>query len=134
MSKDKWVVDASAILAAIQDELGGEYVKQHIDRCIISSVNWSEVLQKLSKLGSEVDKIDAYLKALGLNVIDFTEEDGKLSASLWPNCKSLGLSLADRACIATGLRLKTKIITADRVWNELEISSQIYLIRESRPW
>ena len=129
MSKDKWVVDASAILAAIQDESGGEYVKQHIDRCIISSVNWSEVLQKLSKLGSEVDKIDAYLKALGLNVIDFTEEDGKLSASLWPNCKSLGLSLADRACIATGLRLKTKIITADRVWNELEISSEIYLIR-----
>ena len=122
MSKDKWVVDASAILAAIQDEQGGEYVKQHIDRCIISSVNWSEVLQKLSKLGSEVDKIDAYLKALGLNVIDFTEEDGKLSASLWSNCKSLGLSLADRACIATGLRLKTTIITANRVWNELEIS------------
>ena len=129
MSKDKWVVDASAILAAIQDESGGEYVKQHIDRCVISSVNWSEVIQKLSKLGSEIDKIDAYLKALGLSVIDFTEEDGKLCASLWPNCKSLGLSLADRACIATGLRLKTKIITADRVWNELEISSQIYLIR-----
>ncbi len=112
----------SAILAAIQDEPGGEYVKRHIDRCVISSVNWSEVLQKLSKLSSEVDKIDAYLKALGLNVIDFTEEDGKLSASLWSNCKSLGLSLADRACIATGLRLKTTIITANRVWNELEIS------------
>ncbi len=129
MSKEKWVVDASAVLAAIQDEQGGEYVKKHIDRCIISSVNWSEVLQKLSSSGSDVDKIDASLNALGLRVIDFTEDDGRISASLWPSCKSLGLSLADRACIATGLRLKTKIITADRAWKKLDIKSQLQLIR-----
>ncbi len=129
MSKEKWVVDASAVLAAIQDEQGGEYVKKQIDRCIISSVNWSEVLQKLSSSGSDVDKIDASLNALGLRVIDFTEDDGRISASLWPSCKSLGLSLADRACIATGLRLKTKIITADRAWKKLDIKSQLQLIR-----
>ena len=129
MSKEKWVVDASAVLAAIQDEQGGEYVKKHIDRCVISSVNWSEVLQKLSISGGEVDKIDTYLNALGLRVVNFTEDDGKLSAALWTNCKSLGLSLADRACLATGIRLKTKIITADRVWKKLEINNQIHLIR-----
>ena len=129
MSKEKWVVDASAVLAAIQDEQGGEYVKKHIDRCVISAVNWSEVLQKLSSSGSEVEKIDAYLNALGLRVVDFTEDDGRISASLWASSKSLGLSLADRACLATGLRLKTKIITADRVWKKLEINSQIHLIR-----
>lgn len=131
MSKDKekWVVDASAVLAAIQDEQGGKYVKNHIDRCVISSVNWSEVLQKLSSSGSEADKIDAYLNALGLRVVDFTEDDGRISASLWPSCKSLGLSLADRACLATGLRLKTKIITVDRVWKKLDIKSQIHFIR-----
>ncbi len=129
MSKEKWVVDASAVLAAIQNEQGGEYVKKHIDQCVISSVNWSEVLQKLSRSGSEVDKIDAYLMALGLSVVDFTEKDGKICASLWASCKSLGLSLADRACLATGLRLKTKIITADRVWGKLEINNPIHLIR-----
>ncbi len=64
-----------------------------------------------------------------MNVIDFTEQDGKLTASLWPDCKSIGLALADRVCIAAGLRLKTKINTADFVWKELEISQQIYLIR-----
>ena len=63
MSKEKWVVDASAVLAAIQDEQGGEYVKKHIDRCVISSVNWSEVLQKLSCSGSDVDKIATSLNA-----------------------------------------------------------------------
>jgi PIN domain nuclease of toxin-antitoxin system len=85
VSKEKWVVDASAVLAAIQNEQGGEYVKKHIDQCVISSVNWSEVLQKLSRSGSEVDKIDAYLMALGLSVVDFTEKDGKICASLWEN-------------------------------------------------
>ena len=129
MNKEKWVVDASAVLAAIQDEQGGEYVKNHIDQCVISAVNWSEVLQKLSSSGSEVEKIDAYLNALGLRVVDFTEDDGRISASLWASSKSLGLSLADRACLATGLRLKTKIITADRVWKKLEIKSQIHFIR-----
>ena len=129
MNKEKWVVDASAVLAAIQDEQGGEYVKKHIDQCVISAVNWSEVLQKLSSSGSEVEKIDAYLNALGLRVVDFTEDDGRISASLWASSKSLGLSLADRACLATGLRLKTKIITADRVWKKLEIKSQIHFIR-----
>jgi len=129
VSKEKWVVDASAVLAAIQNEEGGDYVKKHIDRCVICSVNWSEVLQKLRHSECEVEKIDEFLNALGLVIIDFTEEDAKVCASLWDNCKSLGLSLADRACLATGLRLKTKIITADRVWKKLEINSQIHLIR-----
>lgn len=129
MSKDKWVVDASAMLATIQDELGGDYIKEHIERCVISSVNWSEVLQKLSHAGSNIEKIENLLSALGLEVIDFTADDAKISASLWKDCKKLGLSLADRACLATGIRLKTKIITADRVWENLEIDSDIYLIR-----
>ena len=129
MRKQKWVVDASALLAAIHNEQGGGYVQQNIDRCVISSVNWSEVLQKLGSSGSEVDKIDASLNALGLSIVDFTEEDAHLSASLWSSCKRLGLSLADSACLVTGLRLQTRVITADRAWKKLEINSQIHLIR-----
>ena len=126
---EKWVVDASALLAAIHNEQGGDYVKQHIDRCVISTVNWSETLQKLARTGAQIDTIEASLTALGLTIIDFTEQDARLCASLWGSGKNLGLSLADRACLATGLRLKSKVITADRVWNELEISLQIHLIR-----
>ncbi len=116
MTQQKWVVDASALLAAIHNEQGGEYVIQHIDRCVISTVNWSEVLQKLESSGSQINTIDASLSALGLSVIEFTKEDARIAASLWSSCKSLGLSLADRACLATGLHLQTKVITADRIW------------------
>ncbi len=129
MKKKKRVLDASALLAAIHNEKGGAYVKNHIERCVISTVNWSEVLQKLKRADTDVSKIEKALKALGLTIIDFTEEDAKNCASLWLPSKKLGLSLADRACLATGLRLKSEVITADRIWDDLEINLKIHLIR-----
>ena len=69
------------------------------------------------------------LKALGLSIIDFNNDDAHITASLWSISKKLGLSLADRACLATGLRLNTTVITVDRVWNELEIDISIQQIR-----
>lgn len=129
MKKKIMVLDASALLAAIHNEKGGDYVKKHIDHCVVSTVNWSEVLQKLERAGTQVSKIEKALKALGLTIIGFTEEDAKNCASLWSPSKKLGLSLADRACLATGQRLKSDVITADRVWNEIEISLKIHLIR-----
>ena len=38
MSKEKWVIDASAVLAAIQNEQGAEYVKKHIDRATCKTI------------------------------------------------------------------------------------------------
>lgn len=127
--KKKIVVDASALLAAIHNEKGGDFVKSRIDHCVISTVNWSEVLQKLERADANVSKIEQGLKALGLSIVDFTEDDAKNCASLWLPSKKLGLSLADRACLATGLRLKSDVITADRVWNDLDINLEIHLIR-----
>jgi len=129
MTQAKWVVDASALLAAIHNEKGGDYVQESIQQCVISSINWSEVLQKLARAGADVDQIETSLKALGLSIIDYNEEDAHITASLWSIAKDFGLSLADRACIATGMRLKTTVITANKVWAELKIELPIQLIR-----
>ena len=41
-----------------------------------------------------------------------------------------GLSLADRACIALGIKLQIPIYTADRIWDELKLDNiDIRLIR-----
>jgi PIN domain nuclease of toxin-antitoxin system len=37
--------------------------------------------------------------------------------------------LADRACLALGLRLGGPVVTADRVWGKLDIGIEIILIR-----
>ena len=129
MSQDKWVVDASALLAAIHNEKGGDIVEKNIDRCIISAVNWSEVLQKLERADINTTQVESALKALGLEVLDFTDKDAHFASKLWKSSKTLGLSLADRACLATGIRLNTKVITADKIWAKMELDIEIVLIR-----
>lgn len=62
MSQDKWVVDASALLAAIHNEKGGDIVEKNIDRCIISAVNWSEVLQKLERADINTTQVESALQ------------------------------------------------------------------------
>ncbi len=129
MSQDKWLIDASALLAAIHNEKGGDLVEKNIDHCVISAVNWSEVLQKLERAGINSAQVESALKALGLEVLDFTDEDAHIASKLWKSSKTLGLSLADRACLATGIRLNTKVITADKVWAKMELDIEVVLIR-----
>jgi PIN domain nuclease of toxin-antitoxin system len=43
--------------------------------------------------------------------------------------RSRGLSLGDRACIALALRERATIMTADRVWAELDPPCKVELIR-----
>ena len=53
----KFVVDASAILALLNQEKGSEEISQSISNAIISSVNLSEVVAKLAEGGiTEKDK------------------------------------------------------------------------------
>ena len=124
-----YVVDASALLAAIHNEVGGDYVQRRIHDCVISGVNWSEVLQKLERAGADTEKVEQGLKALGLVVVDFIEEDARLAAAFGPMTKDLGLSLADRACLALGKRLRAVVITADWVWGSVDLGVEVELIR-----
>ena len=127
--KQSWVLDASALLAAIQNEPSGDFVKQNIEQSVISSINWSEVLQKIAQTDMNAAHIETMLLGLGLTVIDFTAEDACLAAFLWPEGKKLGLSLADRACLATAKRLKVPVVTADKAWKKIDCGLKVILIR-----
>lgn len=129
MTTKHYLLDASALLAAIHNEQGGDYVQQRIEGSAISSINWSEVLQKLDRAKANTPEIATALKALGLEVIPFNEEDATIAAGLWPDTKAMGLSLADRACLATGRRLKIPVITADKVWQAMSTFQAIEFIR-----
>lgn len=101
----------------------------------ISVLNWAEVLSKLAERGEDPELVAGELRAAGLietvlSIEPVSEEDAIEMARLRPPTKKLGLSLADRACIALANRLRIPIVTADRAWAELPIlRSKVKLIR-----
>ena len=108
------VVDASVVLAWLQDEPGSDVAERHLVEGVIGAANWSEVLQKAGQHGAAPGLVARLLVSFGLNVADVTPADAELAAGLWRPRSDL--SLADRLCLALGLRLGAEVITADAAW------------------
>jgi len=92
-------------------------------------VNWSEVAQKLLARGAPAGALLVQLRETGLRVGAFDADDAEAAAALWPTTSALGLSLADRACLALGLRLGLPVLTADRSWLDVELGVRVEPIR-----
>ena len=125
-----YVLDASALLAWLHEEPGLEIVEAHLDRSVICSVNWSEVLQKIIARGvQQPQDVGGELETLGLAVIPFTADDAMTAANMWAPGRNVGLSLGDRACLSLAHRLGLPALTTDRVWETLSLGIDVRLIR-----
>ncbi|GAQ00105.1 type II toxin-antitoxin system VapC family toxin [Leptolyngbya sp. NIES-2104] len=123
------VLDASAVLALLNQEPGGEIVAQFIEQASISAVNFSKVVTKLAEAGTPEEAIAQILDNLSLEIISFEKTQAVRAGMLRPLTRSLGLSLGDRACLALGLYLNQPIITTDRQWASLNLEIEIRVIR-----
>ena len=123
------VLDASALLAYLKDEPGGDVVEAVLAECAMSSVNWAEVIQKSLAAGVVVEGMLDDLQALGLVVEPFTPKDGEVAGRLWEQTRQYGLSLGDRACLSLGLRLNVPVLTADRDLGTLNLGLDIRVVR-----
>ena len=123
------VLDASALLAFLHDEPGGGQVESVLDGAVMSTVNWSEVVQKALQRGVDVCGIREDVQELGMQIIPFSAKQAELAADLYETARTHGLSLADRACLALALDSQAPILTADRVWQHLKLPLSIELIR-----
>ncbi len=123
------VLDASALLALLHSETGSDVVEPLLDRAAISSVNWSEVAQKSIERGKPPGPLREDLQSLGLQIIPFTAQEAEMAAQLREGTRHLGLSLGDRACLATAIILRARPITADRRWRDLDIGLPVQLVR-----
>ena len=123
------VLDASALLAYLKGEPGGDRVDGVLAESVMSSVNWAEVIQKSIAASVDVEGMLNDLQALGLVVEPFTPEDGELAGRLWEQTRQAGLSLGDRACLSLGLRLDVSVLTSDRAWASLNLSLDIQVVR-----
>lgn len=109
------VLDASVILAFVQDEPGSDVVEQALaGRTSCGAANWSEVAQKVIRAGRDWDLVRTLLLSYDLAIEPVTQEDAERAAHLWK--EGTALSLADRLCLALAVRLDGDALTADTTW------------------
>ncbi|MDI9638454.1 type II toxin-antitoxin system VapC family toxin [Kamptonema cortianum] len=126
---EKAILDASALLALIQEEPGSDVIKPLLKNSVMSTVNVAEVLTSLQRVNMLPEEGLDYLSLLINEIVDFDVDQAKEAADLYPKVKHKGLSLGDRACLALGMKYKAKIYTADKVWRDVHPELDIRLIR-----
>lgn len=127
---NKVVLDSSALLALIQEESGAEMIKPLLKFSVMSTVNIAETLSVLQRANITPQEGLVLITDIITTIIPFDLEQAEQAAKLHLLVQSKGLSLADRACIALGIKLQIPIYTADKIWKELKINgADIQLIR-----
>ena len=123
------VLDSSAVLVLVQREPGFETVAGFFSTAAISTVNLAEVASKLADKGLLSAELRNLLQQLNLEIIDFDEELSYLVADLREATRATGLSLGDRACLATAKKLGVRAVTADRKWGQLKVGVEVQIVR-----
>jgi ribonuclease VapC len=127
------VLDASAVLAMVRDEPGGDLVGRTIDGGLLPTVNLAEVLGRFVRAGGDPTPVAGWLRSLGCRFGDVGAPHAELAAAVQANELATRvrplLSLPDRLCLAVAVREGLPVLTADPVWAELELGVDVRLIR-----
>lgn len=131
------VLDSSALLAWMFDENGKSVVSKAFETgCVISAVNWSEVVQKAVDRGISIDMLYGRLKAenilhVVLTIEGYEEQLATKAGGVYPMTKAAGLSLGDRACLCLAIAKQVPVFTTDTAWPKVSdaLDVDVRLIR-----
>lgn len=125
------VLDASAVLAYLQDENGSEKMDVILaeGRGMMSTVNYAEVVGKLLEAGLPESSVKSVMANLDLNVESLDDKQAWKTGLLRMITKEFGLSLGDRACLALADIKSLPVVTADKQWDKLKTNFKIIQLR-----
>jgi ribonuclease VapC len=124
---DCYVLDASAILALLNNEAGADQVQFVLENstCFMSVVNWAEVARKLVSKGQAIAPVAESLQAVGLEFKNFDYDLAVASTQI----SAPPLSLGDRACFSLAATLGVIALSADKIWLNFDTGVTVELIR-----
>ncbi len=123
------VFDSSVLIAILKQEPGCESAENSLNEALISTVNVAEVASYLARNSVPAETIEQALAAFPIEIVPFEKEQALIAGCLYVPCKHLGLSLGDRACLALAKSQNLPVLTADRVWSNLDLGLSIQTIR-----
>jgi ribonuclease VapC len=126
-----YAMDASALLALMQSEIGCEVVENLLQEqeCVISSVNLTEVATRLIDRGLAPEQLMRVLKEFDVQPIDFDQEQALAAAKLRIATKFAGLSLGDRACLALAQCMQGVAVTSDHAWDDVKKALDVKILQ-----
>ena len=119
------VLDASALLAMLLGEPGGEKVKAALDGALLCAVNLAEIVSHYAKLGASRPDIEAMLQPLPIRVVPVDAALSYEAGMLRPLTLPDGLSLGDRYCLALAKREGIPALTAERRWPDVAAAADV---------
>lgn len=122
------VLDASAVLAFLFGEPGAAGVEDKIDGGAISALNYAEALARLIERGADIERARRRLAPLNLDIVPFGAAEAEATARLRAPTRHLGLSLADRACLALARARGAPAYTTDRAWGKARHLAEIVVL------
>ena len=123
------VLDASAILALLNAELGADVVAESLPNAVVCAVNFAEVITKLIDRGATGAQVSEIMAALDLEIVNFDASLAVITGELRSRTRNLGLSLGDRACLALAQREQLPVLTTDKSWQALAPDFTVRLAR-----
>ncbi|WP_342267542.1 type II toxin-antitoxin system VapC family toxin [Candidatus Tisiphia endosymbiont of Empis tessellata] len=124
----KFLLDTSAIIALLKQESGYKILEDVIASSALSSVNLSELVSVLTRSNIKENEIDTIITDIVPDIIPFSESISIKAGKLISLTKDYGLSLGDRACIATGSYYNMEIYTTDKIWLKLSDKLPVKII------
>lgn len=125
------VLDASALLAMLREEAGGDKVADAIIGSHMSVVNLAEVTSHFVHNGMPPEEVDAMMHPLPVTLVAADVELARMAGHLRAVTSKAGLSLGDRFCLALAVREGLPAWTADKQWTSVakEIGVNVVVIR-----
>lgn len=123
------VIDASALLAILFDEPGADLAIEHSRNGMMSAVNLCEAIERVIRVGGSADLVTDATSRFEIDILTFDAPEAVIAANLRGQTGFAGISLADRACLATALVRRLPVLTADRAWSALGLDLEIVQIR-----
>jgi len=122
-------LDTSVIMAIVLGERGQEVAARLAPGSVLSSVNFAEIITKCVEKAVPPRIAERYIREGNIEIVGFDADLAILTGDLFGRARKGVLSLGDRACIATAVKLGATVVTADRIWAELDLPCKVELIR-----
>lgn len=120
------------MLAVLLKERGAEIVLGAQEALVMSTVNLAECVSRIVREGGDGGLAFSEIDALIDRIEDVDVGMAMYAASLAPIAKPLGISLADRFCLALARRYDAEVYCSDNRMAELDIGLKITRIRQPR--